>query len=639
MDRKKTSFFNNLIFRDYRFIFTVWIITAATCGVLKYFRGSYNNYRIFKNLFWHAFRQLPLYKNYPNEYSDTTHYGVFFSSLISPFSILPDILGIVLWVSANALLLYYAIRKLALSRNQHLFVFLFCIMELFNSLASQQFSVGIAAIIILSYQLIEQKKDFWAAFFIMLGTFTKIYGIVGLAFLPFSRNKTRLLSSCLFWGVIMFFVPMFYTSPDYVWTQYHSWIIDLLDKNNQNLFAYYQNISLLGMVRKISGSSSYSDLWLIISGLVLFCLPYLRIKQYRSQSFRMMALASTLLFAVLFSTASESSSYIIAMIGIALWYIKTPSDTKTLNLTLLIFAFFLTGLSSSNLFPAEVRKIFIFPFALKSLPCVLIWLKICYEMCFLNFCLKEGIPRREESPRLLPNYNNEIDIILPCYNPPANWQEIIHENMRIVNKSFPDKVFHLIVVNDGSKIHMDDTEIEKFKSVMPRAQLISYPENKGKGYAIRKGMGCACSSMAIYSDWDFRYDVESLRAVIRKLEEGYDVVAATRTNSYFKHFNSNTLHSYMSIFSGMLNWIVLGIRFSNVQGGIKGMNRKGKELFLKTRINQYLFDTEFIYMASRERDLYLCEVKANLREGASLSIMGIKVIVREITNFFMIATK
>lgn len=639
MDRKKTSFFYNLLFRDYRFIFTIWIITALTCGVLKYFRGSYNYYRILKNLFWHTFHQLPLYKQYPNEYFDVTHYGVFFSSLISPFSVLPDILGISLWVLANAWLLFYAIRKLAFSRNQHLFVYLFCIMELFNSLASQQFNVGIAAIIILTYHLIGQKKDFWAAFFIMLGTFTKIYGIVGLAFLPFSRNKTRLLSSCLCWGAVMFFMPMFYTSPDYVLTQYHSWIINLIEKHYQNLFAYYQNISLLGMVRKISGSNSYSDIWLILSGLILFCIPYFRIKQYRSKSFRMMALASTLLFVVLFSTASESSSYIIAMIGIAIWYLKTPSETKTLNLTLLIFAFFLTGLSSSNLFPAEVRKIFIFPFALKSLPCILIWLKICYEMTFLNFCLKEGIPRREESPRLVPNTNNEIDIVLYCYNPPANWQDMLHENTREMNKAFPDKVFHVIVVNDGSTIHMDNAEIEKFKTIMPRAQLISYTESRGKGYAIRKGMESACSSMSIYSDWTLPYDKESLGAVFHKLEEGYDVVVAARANHYFRHFNLNTLHSYMSILTRTLNWIVLGIRFSNIQGAVKGMNRKGKELFLKTTINHYLFDTEFVFMASRERDLHICEVKANLRKGAYVSFMGVKAVGREITNFVRIALK
>jgi len=391
MNNKKRTLLNKLLHKDFHLIFAIWTIASITCILLRYFRDRYNNYRIFKNVFWHTFHQLPLYAHYPKEYFDINHYGVFFSTVIFPFSVLPDFIGLALWGAANACLLFYAIRKLPLNRNQHLFIFLFCIYELCTSVTAQQFNIGIAAIIVLSYYLIEQKKDFWAAFFIMLGTFTKIYGIVGLAFLPFSKNKKSLLLSCLFWSVFMFLFPMIFTSPSYIFEQYHSWFVELICKNNHNLFAYYQNISLLGFVRKVSGSN-YSDLWLIIPGIILFCLPYLRIKQYRSQSFRMMLLASVLLFVVLFSTGSESSSYIIATVGVAIWYIKTPSETKTLNMTLLIFAFFITEISCTDLFPKEIRNTFIITFSLKALPCMLIWFKICYELYFLDFCQEESIP-------------------------------------------------------------------------------------------------------------------------------------------------------------------------------------------------------------------------------------------------------
>jgi len=410
MNNKKGTLLKKFLYKNHHLIFLIWIISSIICGSLRYFRDRYNNYRIFKNVFWHTFHQLPLYANYPKEYFDINHYGVFFSTIIFPFAILPDFMGLTLWVSANACLLYYAIRKLPLSQNQHLFIFLFCVYELCTSVTAQQFNVGIAAIIILSYYFIEQKKDFWAAFFIMLGTFTKIYGIIGLAFLPFSRNKKKLLFSCLFWSLFMFLFPMIFTSPSYICEQYHSWFTELIYKNSKNLFAYYQNISLLGFVRKVS-DSKYSDLWLIIPGIILFCLPYLRIKQYCSQNFRMMLLASVLLFVVLFSTGSESSSYIIAVAGVAIWYIKTPSESNTLNLALLVFAFFITEISCTDLFPKEIRNSFIIPFSLKALPCILIWFKICYELCFLDFTQKESIPDRT----LVPNQNKKTTIDLPYF--------------------------------------------------------------------------------------------------------------------------------------------------------------------------------------------------------------------------------
>ncbi|MEG2848929.1 MAG: hypothetical protein RR880_01695, partial [Bacteroidales bacterium] len=85
-----------------------------------------------------------------------------------------------------------------------------------------------------------------------------------------------------------------------------------------NTFALMQNVSLLGMIRKISMNPNYSDLYIILCGLALFGIPYLRRAQYKYVAFRETILASVLLFVVLFSTGSESSSYIIALCGVAI---------------------------------------------------------------------------------------------------------------------------------------------------------------------------------------------------------------------------------------------------------------------------------------------------------------------------------
>ena len=49
----------------------------------------------------------------------------------------------------------------------------------------QQFNIAIAAIILSSFFLIEKEHEGWAAFFIVLGTLVKLYGIVGLASFSF----------------------------------------------------------------------------------------------------------------------------------------------------------------------------------------------------------------------------------------------------------------------------------------------------------------------------------------------------------------------------------------------------------------------------------------------------------------------
>ena len=166
-----------------------------------------------------------------------------------------------------SLSLYYAIRKLPFPDRKRIFLYWFCAHELLTALFMSQFNIAIAAIIVATFYCIEKEKDIWAACFIMLGTFVKLYGIVGLAFFFFSKHKVKFLLALLGWALVMFVAPMAISSPDYIISQYVGWWDSLSAKNAENIFSGGQNISLLGMVRKISGCASYSALGLYSVGL------------------------------------------------------------------------------------------------------------------------------------------------------------------------------------------------------------------------------------------------------------------------------------------------------------------------------------------------------------------------------------
>lgn len=375
-------FLQKPFFSDYRTLLGLWLLLPAIATLLKLSKN--NNFLIFRYVYWHTIEQLPLYVAY-NEYSDTNHYGPFFSLVIAPFAVLPVGLGLFFWLTALSLSLYYAIRKLPFPNRKRIFLYWFCAHELLTALFMSQFNIAIAAIIIATFYCIEKEKDIWAAFFIMLGTFVKLYGIVGLAFLFFSKHKIKFSLALAGWTLIMFVVPMIISSPDYIISQYIEWWDSLKGKNADNMFSIMQNVSLLGIVRKISGCTSYSDIWLISGGVVIAGLPYFRIKQYKNAAFRYTLLASVMLFVVLFSTGSESSSYIIAFVGVAIWYWSAPWKRSKWDIALMVFAFILTSLSPSDLFPACLRKEFVYPYALKALPSAIIWFKLSYEMCYKNY--------------------------------------------------------------------------------------------------------------------------------------------------------------------------------------------------------------------------------------------------------------
>ena len=378
---------------DRRVLLGIWTLLSLV-GMLKLHR-SHNNFLIFKGVYWHTVNGTSLYAAYPSEYSDVNHYGPLFSLIIAPFALLPEWAGMLLWLLFLSGWLFAAIYWSGLRKSQQIYIYWFCGFTLLTALFMQQFNIAIAAIILSSFFLIEKEHEGWAAFFIVLGTLVKLYGIVGLAFFLFSRHKLRLTLWLAVWSVILFLAPMAISSPDYVIGQYHEWFTCLVEKNTHNLNSFAQNISLLGFVRRTTGHADYSDLWLIIPGMALFALPYLRFSQYKNLAFRETILASVLLFVILFSTGSEASGYVIALLGVCIWYTAAPWKRGKWAIALMVFVFILSGMGNCDLIPKTIRHDYIQTYALRALPISIVWLWLCYELCTKDYTPIEKVNAHE----------------------------------------------------------------------------------------------------------------------------------------------------------------------------------------------------------------------------------------------------
>ncbi len=368
-----------------KLIISTYIIVALISALKQILRRHDNNYQIFKNVFYHIIEQKSLYASYPNLYFDYNHYGPIFGLFIAPFAIMPDGLGMVLWCIFNALVLVYAISQLNLESSKINLILWICLHEFLTTSLGQQFNPIMTSIIILSYVLIEKEKDFWSACLIILGAFIKLYGIVGLAFFFFSKNKMKFIGSLAFWSVVFFVLPMAISSPEFIINSYSEWFGRLVEKNNENgSFDSMQDISIMGLFKKILNMPNLSNLLFLIPGIVLFGLPYLRFNMFSNKKFQLLLLSSVLIFTVIFSSGSESPTYIIAFAGVAIWFIIQEEKTKW-TWFLFIFALLLTSFSPSDLFPKYIKETYIKPYSLKALPCVLIWFQITYELITTQF--------------------------------------------------------------------------------------------------------------------------------------------------------------------------------------------------------------------------------------------------------------
>jgi hypothetical protein len=367
-----------------RFLFSrnlaiiLWFGLSALAAILIFInRGESNNFVIFKHVFAHVLQQKNLYHFYPAEYEDVNLYGPVFSILIAPFALLPKMLGGFCWVMFNAFVLFFAIRKLPIQRNWQYAILILSSNEMMNNASWFQINPLIAACIILGFVL----------FFIMLATFIKIYGIVGFSFFFFSQNKIKYIGWMIVWSIVFFILPMLISNPHYIVQCYSDWLQALKEKSARNTSLAIQNdfqdISVMGMIRRIFKMPGLSDWIVLVPAVILFALQYLQFKYFNDLRFRLYLLCSVLLFTVIFSNGAESPTYIIAFPAVCLWYvIQNPS--KTTN-GIFIFALLLTGFGYSDIFTPYVREHIVRPYSLKALPCTIVWFIIILQIYYRQF--------------------------------------------------------------------------------------------------------------------------------------------------------------------------------------------------------------------------------------------------------------
>jgi Glycosyltransferase family 87 len=377
-----------LVLKRYKIsiITIIWFVLATVAVLLEISRGrdAINNYLIFKGVFTHTLAQSPIYIEYPLEYEFTNHYGPFFSLIIAPFAMLPDVVGCFLWTIANAIVLFYAVRKLPITVTKQNLVLAIGLIEMMTAAHNVQFNSMLTGWIILSYVFVKEEKDIWAALFVVAGFYVKLYGIVGLFFWIFSKHKIKYIGYGLMWLLLLFCLPMIISSPNFIIQSYQDWFDTLVVKNSKNSVGeqngFMQDISVMGMIRRIFFIKNFSNIYVLIPGAIAYVTVVTQFKKYVLQIFQLQCVAFALIGSVIFSSSAESPTFIIAMMGVGIWYCS--SATSTFNKSILTFAIIFTSLSATDIVPFYIRENFIKPYSLKALPCFVVWCLLWYSLVF-----------------------------------------------------------------------------------------------------------------------------------------------------------------------------------------------------------------------------------------------------------------
>lgn len=121
-----------------------------------------------------------------------------------------------------------------------------------------------------------------------------------------------------------------------------------------------------------------------------------------------------------------------------------------------------------------------------------------------------------------PVAKESISVFFPAYNDAPSLPGLIDRTFDVLENYGGD--YEVIVVNDGSRDNTAEVLDRLSLKYAPRLRVITHPENRGYGAALRSGFAAATKDLVFYTDGDGQYDVRELLKLLEKMEPDVGLV-------------------------------------------------------------------------------------------------------------------
>jgi len=210
--------------------------------------------------------------------------------------------------------------------------------------------------------------------------------------------------------------------------------------------------------------------------------------------------------------------------------------------------------------------------------------------------------------------------LICAYNEEKHIREVIERYFKYLKD--------VIVINDGSS---DDTLDEVKKT---NAKIISYKENKGKGYALKKGFDYAIKNKFDYLillDGDGQHEPKEIPKFIREINKGYDLIIGCRRK---RHSDMPYIRRATNFLSSLSLSIKLKHKIKDTQSGYRAINLNFLKN-IKLKRNRYDLESEILIKIIRQKAKIKCITIKTIYRDETSTIHPIKDTLR----FFRILFK
>lgn len=192
--------------------------------------------------------------------------------------------------------------------------------------------------------------------------------------------------------------------------------------------------------------------------------------------------------------------------------------------------------------------------------------------------------------------------IIPAYNEEKRIAKTLREvDAYLRSRNFPGG-YEIIVSNSDSQ---DRTAavVEALRSEIPHVSLLHAP-NRGKGWAVRRGMLAAHGDIRLFSDADNSTAPEYFDAMVPLFSNGYDIVISSRDPKDAPGASRDVKEPWYRELLGNLGNLMIQVfgvwGIWDTQNGFKAFTANAaRAIFSQLRVRGWAFDIEVLALVRR----------------------------------------
>ncbi len=219
-----------------------------------------------------------------------------------------------------------------------------------------------------------------------------------------------------------------------------------------------------------------------------------------------------------------------------------------------------------------------------------------------------------------------LSVIVPAYKQEKTIKKDLENIHHILSLSLLEYDYEIICVVDGQ---VDNTLKTALEVKTPKVKVVSYPHNKGKGYAVRYGMARCRGNLVSFLDAGMEISPESIMMLIsHMLWYKADIIVGSKRHPVSR-VNYPFLRYILSICYHLLVKILFDLPLTDTQSGVKIFKREVLEKVLpRLLVKKYAMDIEMLAVARYLGFKRIFEAPIEVKFDNSTSRISWKTIFR-----------